>query len=101
MTLKYIFAMGESRLPGYLQYYSFAHIPIDNVFVAAAKAIGGPDLPMPWSRLDDYADYFTLQEIYRAMFAPAAPLSAEFKLWLGKQELHDSNLTVHSPALLK
>ena len=83
MTLKYVFAMGESRLPGYLPYYSFAHIPIDNVFVAAAKAIGGPDLPMPWSRLDDYAVYFRLQDGYRKMFAPSAPLAAEFKLWLG------------------
>jgi hypothetical protein len=83
MTLKYVFAMGESRLPGYLPYYSFAHIPIDNVFVAAAKAIGGPELPMPWSRLDDYAVYFGLQEGYRKMFAPSAPLAAEFKLWLG------------------
>jgi hypothetical protein len=82
MTLKYVFAMGESRLPGYLSYYSFAHIPIDNVFVAAAKAIGGPDLPMPWSRLDDYAIYFRLQEGYRKMLAPSAPLAAEFKLWL-------------------
>ena len=83
MTLKYVFAMGESRLPGYLPHYSFAHIPIDNVFVAATKAIGGPTLPMPWSRLDDYSVYFSLQEGYRKMFAPSAPLAAEFKLWLG------------------
>jgi hypothetical protein len=85
MTLKYVFAMGESRLPGYTPHYSFAHIPIDNVFVTAAKAIGGPDLPMPWSRLDDYSAYFRLQEGYREMFAPSAPLAAEFKLWLGGQ----------------
>lgn len=83
MTLKYAFAMGESRLPGYLLHYSFAHIPIDNVFVAAVKAIGGPDLPMPWSRLDDYSVYLRLQEGYRKMFAPSAPLAAEFRLWLG------------------
>lgn len=85
MTLKYIFAMGESRLSGYLPHYPFAHIPIDNVFVAAAKAIGGPNLPMPWSRLDNYTVYLRLQEQYRAMFAPAAPLAAEFKLWLGRE----------------
>ncbi len=83
MTLKYVFAMGEARLAGYLPHYAFAHIPIDNVFVSAAKAIGGPDLPMPWSRLDDYAVYLSLQEGYRQMFAPSAPLAAEFKLWLG------------------
>jgi hypothetical protein len=83
MTLKYVFAMGESRLHGYLPHYPFAHIPIDNVFVAVAKAIGGPDLPMPWSRLDDYTVYFRLQESYRKMFEPSAPLAAEFKLWLG------------------
>ncbi len=85
MTLKYVFAMGEARLPGYLAHYPFAHIPIDNVFVAAAKAIGGPDLPGPWSRLDDYAVYFRLQEAYRKMFAPSTPLAAEFRLWLGNK----------------
>jgi hypothetical protein len=84
MTLKYVFAMGESRLFGYMPYYGDAHIPIDNVFVAAAKAIGGPDLPLPWSRLDDYAVYFGLQQKYRQMFLPSPPLAAEFKLWLGK-----------------
>jgi hypothetical protein len=82
MSLKYVFALGEARLAGYLPYYGFAHIPIDNVFVAAAKAVGGPALPMPWSRLDDYAAYFDLQQCYRAMFAPSAPLAAEFRLWL-------------------
>ena len=82
MTLKYVFALGEARLAGYLPYYGFAHIPIDNVFVAAAQAVGGPELPGPWSRLDDYAAYFDLQKCYRDMFAPSAPLAAEFRLWL-------------------
>jgi hypothetical protein len=82
MTLKYVFALGEGRLAGYLPHYGFAHIPVDNVFVAAAKSVGGPELPMPWSRLDDYATYFDLQKSYRDMFAPSAPLAAEFRLWL-------------------
>jgi len=83
MTLKYVFAMGEQRLGGYSMYYPFAHVPIDNVFVSAAKAVGGPDLPMPWSRLDDYPTYFGLQQAYRRIFGPGIPLAAEFRLWLG------------------
>ena len=82
MTLKYVFSLGETRLPGYLKYYSFAHIPLDNVFIAGAKAVGGPNLPTPWSRLDDYSVYLELQKQYRVMFAPSAPLAAEFQLWL-------------------
>lgn len=82
MTLKYVFVLGEERLAGFLPYYSFAHIPIDNVFVAAAKAVGASELPTPWSRLDDYATYLALQKGYRKMFAPSAPLAAEFRLWL-------------------
>ena len=50
--------------------------------IAAAKAVGGPELPGPWSRLDDYAAYLDLQKRYRDLFAPSAPLAAEFRLWL-------------------
>lgn len=81
MTLKYVFVLGEERLPGYAPHYAFAHPPIDNVFVGAAKAVGGPELPMPWSRLDDYDAYFALQRKYRALFTGDAPMAAEFRLW--------------------
>jgi len=82
MTLKYVFTLGEARLPGYLPHYAFAHLPIDNVFVQAARELGGPDLPMPWSRLDDYSVYLGLQRRYRALFDGSEPLAAEFRLWI-------------------
>ena len=82
MTLKYVFTLGEARLPGFQRQYPFAHVPIDNVFVEAALPHGGPDLPMPWSRLDDYAIYMDLQRLYRVIFSGSEPLSAEFRLWI-------------------
>jgi hypothetical protein len=82
MTLKYVFSMGEQRLQGYAKHYEFAHIPIDNMFVSAAWRLGGPRLPMPWSRIDDYTTYFGLQQRFRQIFAGSAPLAAEFRLWL-------------------
>jgi hypothetical protein len=85
MTLKYVFTLGEARLPGFEHQYAHAHIPIDNVFVLAARPYGGPPLPMPWSRLDDYTIYFDLQRQYRAMFEGSAPLAAEFRLWIAAE----------------
>lgn len=82
MTLKYVFTLGEARLPGFLPHYPCAHIPVDNVFVQAARFHGGPSLPMPWSRMDDYAVYLDIQRKYRAMFSDSAPLAAEFRLWI-------------------
>ena len=88
MTLKYVFTMGEARLPGFLCHYPFAHLPIDNVFVQAARDHGGPELPMAWSRLDDYAVYLDLQRRYRAIFAGSEPLAAEFRLWIEGETEH-------------
>lgn len=88
MTLKYVFTLGEARLPGFQHHYPFAHVPIDNVFVEAALIHGGPDLPMPWSRLDDYAIYIDLQRQYRAIFSGSDPLAAEFRLWISGEKLN-------------
>lgn len=53
MTLKHVFAMGESRLPGVVPHYSFAHNPIDNFLSLRPKR--SADRSMPWGRLDDYS----------------------------------------------
>ena len=82
MTLKYVFSLGDARLPGFQSHYPFAHVPIDNVFVEAALPYGGPSLPVPWSRLDDYAVYMDFQTKYRFIFDGSAPLAAEFRLWI-------------------
>ena len=82
MSLKYVFTVGEDRLPRFGRHYKYAHIPIDNVFLEAGKELGGPVLPMPWSRLDNYQTYLDLQQAYRNLFRGSAPLAAEFRLWL-------------------
>jgi len=49
MSMKYMFAIGERRLPGYAHLYRFVHIPIDNVFLKSAIPLGGPSLPVAWN----------------------------------------------------
>lgn len=83
MSMKYVFALGEGRLQGFASLYRFAHIPIDNVFLTRAVALGGPSLPVTWSRLDDYATYLSCQQAFRNLFRGSVPLAAEFWLWLG------------------
>jgi hypothetical protein len=82
MSMKYVFAIGERRLPGFVHLYQFAHIPIDNVFLNAAAGLGGPRLPVAWSRLDDYDTYLNCQQTFRDLFRGSIPLAAEFRLWL-------------------
>jgi hypothetical protein len=81
MSVKYVFTLGEGRLPGFESLYQFAHIPIDNVFLEAVSP-HGPNLGVAWSRLDDYATYLNCQQAYRELFRGSIPLAAEFRLWL-------------------
>jgi hypothetical protein len=86
--MKYLFALGEKRLPGFAYLYRFAHIPIDNVFLKSAVALGGPSLQVPCSRLDDYATYLSYQKAFRDLFSGSIPLAAEFRLWLQAPKEH-------------
>lgn len=83
MTLKYIFTLGESRLPGYQVVYPFCHVPLDNILIAALDNYGFPQLASAWSRIDDYAVYLGYQEWVRKCFT-LAPLDTEFYLWSGR-----------------
>jgi len=82
MTLKYIFTIGEKRLPGFESCYPFAHIPIDNVFMDALQVYKKVGLPGAWSRIDDYEVYFKLQKEIRVIFPNSNPLDVEFRLWI-------------------
>ena len=82
MTLKYIFTIGESRLEGYQDYYRFAHIPIDNVFINALQPYKKIRLPLAWSRIDNYGTYLDLQNEFRTLFPKSIPLDVEFRLWI-------------------
>jgi hypothetical protein len=85
MSLKYVFAMGDERVPGFASIYPYAHIPIDNIFLQRVAKIPGsgiPELTEAWSRLKDYQEYLEYQQACRNWFRDSAPLSAEFWLWM-------------------
>lgn len=83
MTFKYIFTVGEQRLPGFHHLYPFCHVPLDNILIAQMHPYGPPQLTDRWSRLDSYAEYLAYQKWMREQFA-ILPLDVEFFLWLGK-----------------
>lgn len=83
MTFKYIFTMGESRIPGFGELYPFCHAPLDKILIGQLEKHGFTGLPCPWSRLDDYNLYLDYQIWIRQRFS-LVPLDTEFHLWLGR-----------------
>jgi hypothetical protein len=83
MIFKYIFTLGESRMPGYKSIYSFCHVPLDNILIAALAKYGFPGIATPWSRIDDYGVYLGHQQWIRDHFS-LVPLDTEFYLWSGR-----------------
>ena len=84
MTIKYIFVLGEARLPGFAHLYDLCHVPLDNILMDRLRAdFGFQPLPCAWSKLDDYEIYVDRQQWVRNHF-PLAPLDAEFCLWIGR-----------------
>jgi hypothetical protein len=83
MTIKYIFTLGNKRLPGFEYMYIFAHIPIDNIIIRKLQQYKAPLLTARWSRIDDYEEYLAFQQWVRVHFS-VPPLDMEFLLWLGK-----------------
>lgn len=90
MTFKYIFTMGEDRVPGFNNLYEFCHIPLDNIILKKLSGeYGFTGLSCAWSRLDDYDEYLACQKWIRQTFSEI-PLDIEFKLWM-KGEIPDSS----------
>ncbi len=81
MALKYVFAFGEGRLPGYAGVFGLAHIPLDNIILGQLRGYGMPRLTARWSRLADYEEYMGIQRWVRSAFPGSAPLAVEFSLW--------------------
>ncbi|HET58766.1 MAG TPA: hypothetical protein ENN32_00140 [Chloroflexi bacterium] len=84
MTMKYIFVLGEQRIPGFGSVYPYCHVPIDSILQKSLENYGYPPLHCAWSRMDDYEDYFQRQNWIRQRFA-LAPLDVEFILWMGQE----------------
>lgn len=81
MALKYVFTMGEKRLPDYYHVYGFCHIPIDNIIIKNLSDYNPPRLTCAWSRIDNYDEYMAYQNWVRKFFNGSAPLAVEFFLW--------------------
>ncbi len=84
MTMKYIFTVGEQRIPGFDPVYAYCHVPLDNILLEKFKKYGFPRLNCAWSRLDKYDEYFEMQKWVRQRFS-LAPMDVEFLLWSGKE----------------
>lgn len=82
MALKYVFAFGQDRLPGYADVFGLAHIPLDNIILDELRGYGVPRLTTPWSRLDKYEEYMGIQHWVRSAFPGSTPLAVEFWLFL-------------------
>ncbi|MFC0316940.1 hypothetical protein [Olivibacter oleidegradans] len=80
MSLKYLVALGDKRIPGIITNYHLFHIPIDNIiqehFLLSdkIKKISGS-----WSRIDDYTVYMQYQIKIRESYPGEAPLNVEFR----------------------
>jgi hypothetical protein len=79
MALKYAVIFGEERIAGISWLFPWLHVPIDRVVLEMSP--GAPALTTPWSRLNDYCQYFSFQEYFRKRLPAEAPLAIEFRLW--------------------
>jgi len=61
-----------------------AHAPIDNVILDALRPLEPPSLHAPWSRVENYGDYLTLQHWIRKQFPESHALDVEFHLWIAE-----------------
>ena len=84
MTLKYIFTVGDRRIPGFEAAYHHCHVPLGNIILRQLEKYGFPKLNCAWSRLDDYGEYLQKQNWIRQNFS-LVPLDIEFILWLRKE----------------
>ena len=81
MTFKYIYVMGEQRLPGFGHLYDLCHVPLDNILIDALLPYDFQPLPCAWSKLKNYDIYLDRQRWVRSRFQ-LAPLDVEFLLWM-------------------
>ena len=84
MTFKYLFTLGESRVPGFESVYSFCHVPLDNIVLDSLVKYDLPKPSIAWSKINDYNEYLDYQKAIRHKF-DKDPLDVEFYLWLGKE----------------
>lgn len=64
MTLKYLWVV-KSKFPKIVHIQSFLHCPIDNIMLKEFQKRDIYTFPVPWSKLDNYKDYFKVQRDLR------------------------------------
>jgi len=82
MTYKYVFTLGEDRLPGFAHLYSLCHVPLDIKIINNLEKFNPPVLSTRWSRIDDHQEYMAYQKWVRKSFS-IVPLDVEFIAWPG------------------
>jgi hypothetical protein len=83
MTLKYLFLLGEDRIPGIEKNYQFFHIPIDSIIQEELFRKYKIEKKFPvWSKMDDYDSYLSYQkEIIEKTKSGEIPMDIEIKLF--------------------
>ena len=81
VALKYVYVIGESRLPDYAAMYGYCHVPIDNILLAQPDFARLRRFKQAWSRVDNYDEYMEFQRAVRREFEGSSPLAVEFVLW--------------------
>ncbi len=82
MTLKYLFILGEDKIPGIETNYHFFHIPIDNIIQKELSNKYQIDkIGNPWSKIENYADYLKYQKKVREKINDEIPMDIEIRLF--------------------
>lgn len=81
MSLKYMYALGDDRVPGISRNYHYFHIPIDNIIQDILVQRNIARFKESWSRIATYKAYLDYQIRFRAAHPNEIPLDVEFKLF--------------------
>ena len=73
-----LYYMEENRIKGIEKSARFFHIPIDNLI---QKNMFGEKSPKPWSKINNYDDYFEYQRKHRAKNEVNPPIICEFEVF--------------------
>jgi hypothetical protein len=84
MTLKYLFAIGNGKINGIARNYKYFHIPIDNIIQKRLISYKIDEIPIKWSRINDYSIYMNYQYKVRNVFVGQIPMDIEFRIFNGE-----------------
>jgi hypothetical protein len=81
MSLKYIFVLGATRIPGFIWLYKYCHVPIDRIILQRVAKSVPSKFGVAWSKLNDYSNYLDFQTRFRIAYSGSSPLAVEFRVW--------------------